>query len=69
MTLTVESKISALLADERTKAILDAHCPGMSSDPRIQLAMNMTLSQIMPLSEGKITSQVIRAISEDLAAL
>jgi hypothetical protein len=69
MTLTVESKISALLADDCAKAILDRHCPGMSNDPRIQMAMGMTLKQIMPLSQGRITTDVIEAISADLATL
>jgi hypothetical protein len=41
----------------------------MSSDPRIQMAMGMTLKQIMPLSQGRITTDVIEAISADLAKL
>jgi hypothetical protein len=30
---------------------------------------NMTLNQIMPLSQGQITPQAIQAISEDLAKI
>jgi len=69
MTLTIESTISALLADERAKAILDRHCPGMSSDSQLKIAMGMTLKQVMPFSQGRITPDVIDAISVDLAAL
>ncbi len=69
MALTGESIISALLADERAKAILEKHCPGMTRDPRLKMAMKMTLKQIMPLSQGRITPGKIEAISEDLAKL
>ncbi|MGO9016798.1 MAG: hypothetical protein ACLQVJ_00455 [Syntrophobacteraceae bacterium] len=69
MSLTDESKISALLADDRAKAVIDKHCPGMTSDPRLSMAMGMTLKQIMPLSQGRITPGIIEAISEDLATL
>ncbi len=69
MAVTVESKISVLLADEGAKAILEKHCPGMTSDPRLKMAMGMTLKQIMPLSQGRITLSKIEAISEDLAKL
>ncbi|SPF34129.1 hypothetical protein SBDP1_120029 [Syntrophobacter sp. SbD1] len=54
MSRTVESKISALMADDRAKAILDRHCPGLRSDPRLQVAMGMTLKQIMPFPDGRI---------------
>ncbi|SPF38455.1 conserved hypothetical protein [Syntrophobacter sp. SbD1] len=69
MELTVESKISALLGDERSKEVVAKHCPGLTDDPRMSMAMNMTLSQIIPFSGGKLTPQIIEAIAEDLAKL
>ncbi|MFH0728718.1 MAG: hypothetical protein V2B19_20585 [Pseudomonadota bacterium] len=69
MALTVDSKLSALLADKGAKAIIDNRCPGMSRDPRLRMAMGMTLKQIMPLSQGRITSEIIDMISKDLAEL
>jgi len=69
MAVTIESPISVLLADERIKAILDKHLPGMTSDIRLKMAMGMTLKQIMPMSQGRITVSKIEAISADLAAL
>ncbi len=69
MAVTAESTIGALLADEQAKAILDKHLPGMTSDPRLRMAMGMTLKQIMPMSQGKITLSKIEAISEDLTKL
>jgi para-nitrobenzyl esterase len=69
MAVTAESKIGVLLADEQAKAIIEKHLPGMTSDPRLKMAMGMTLKQIMPLSQGKITLGKIEAISEDLTKL
>ncbi|MGO9016796.1 MAG: hypothetical protein ACLQVJ_00445 [Syntrophobacteraceae bacterium] len=69
MELTIESKISALLGNERSKEVVAKHCPGLQDDPRMNMAMNMTLSQIIPFSGGKITPQIIEAIAEDLAKL
>ncbi len=69
MAVTAESKIGVLLADEQAKGIIEKHLPGMTSDPRLKMAMGMTLKQIMPMSQGKITLSKIEAISEDLAKL
>ena len=69
MAATIDSPISALLADDRVKTIIEKHCPGMTSDPRLKMARGMTLKQIMPLSQGRITMNKIEAISEDLAKL
>ena len=66
MAVTVGSTIAVLLADERIKTIIEKHCPGMTTDPRLKMAMGMTLKQIMPLSQGRITTSKIEAISEDL---
>lgn len=69
MAITVESPMCALLADEQAKTVLEKHCPGMADDPRMKLAMGMTLKQIMPLSGGRVTASIIDAIAEDLEKL
>ena len=69
MATTVDSPMSVLFADERVKTILEKHCPGMTSDPKMKMAMGMTLKQIMPFSGGRVTASIIEAISEDMAKL
>jgi hypothetical protein len=69
MALTIESALSELLANESVKAILDRHCPGLSGDSRIKMAMGMTLKQVMPFSQGQITAAAVEAIAADLAKL
>jgi hypothetical protein len=69
MALTVESKLSELLADAQSKEVVEKHLPGISTHPMLGMIQGMTLNQIMPLSQGQITPQAIQAISEDLAKL
>jgi hypothetical protein len=69
MALTIDSTIGTLLNNQQAKEILDKHCPGMTSDPRLKMAMGMTLKQIMPLSRGKLTLSQIDAVKEELEKL
>ncbi|MGC8493319.1 MAG: hypothetical protein ACP5SH_16450 [Syntrophobacteraceae bacterium] len=69
MALTIRSTLSELIADERSKDILSKRMPGLLDDPRIGMAMGMTLDQIAPFSGGKITQQLIDDVAEDLAQL
>lgn len=67
--LSVESPMSELMANEGAKAIIEKHCSVMTSDPRFQKAMGMTLKMIKPMSNGKVTQTMIEAIAQDLAQL
>ena len=69
MKLTVESKISELLGDERSKEVVEKHLPGLSAHPAIAMAGSMTLNQIIPFSGGQITPEAIQAIAADLENL
>jgi hypothetical protein len=69
MGLTIESKLSELLADARSKEVVEKHLPGISTHPMLGMIQSMTLDAIMPLSQGQITPQALQAISEDLGKL
>jgi len=68
MALTTDSKIGDLLSDEKAKAILDKHLSGLSY-AQIAMAKLMTLKMLAPVSGGKITSDILKAIEEDLNKL
>jgi hypothetical protein len=63
------SMISDLLANPATKAVIDKDLPGLTADPRLQQAMSMTLTDIEPYSEGKITDAVLAKVQTDFDAL
>ena len=63
------STISDLLANPATKAVVDKDMPGLTADPRLEQAMSMTLTDIEPYSEGKITDAVLAKVQNDFDAL
>jgi hypothetical protein len=63
------STISDLLANPTTKAIVDKDLPGLTADPRLEQAMSMTLTDIEPYSEGKITDAVLAKVQADFDAV
>ena len=66
---TIESSIEALINDPATKAVMDKHLPGLAEHSAYGQFKGMTLRQVAPFSEGKITNAIIAAIDADLKAL
>ena len=59
----------AMFINESGKAILEKHCSAMTSDPRFKGAMGMTLKQVRPMSQGKITQEIYDAVAKELELL
>jgi hypothetical protein len=66
---TINSTIKDLLANPATAAILEKHLPGISQHPVLPQIQDMTLAQVAPISQGKLTQAMIDAIDADLKAL
>ena len=69
MALSIDSTIGELLADEKAKAVLEKHLPGISTNAQIDMAKGMSLKAIAPMSQGAITDVIVSAIAEDLSKL
>lgn len=69
MPLSIESALSEIWANENGKAILEKHCSAMTNDPRFKSAMNMTLKQVRPMSQGKITQEIYDLVTKELDQL
>jgi hypothetical protein len=69
MPLSIESPLSAISANEGGKAILEKHCSAMTADPRFKGAMGMTLKQVRPMSQGKITQEIYDTVAKELEQL
>ena len=69
MALSMDSKIGDILANPKGKAILDKNLPGFSTNPQMAMAKGMTLKMIAPMSGGKITPAILKAIDEELKKL
>lgn len=67
--ISIESSISELLRNESAKAILERHCSILMSDSRLKMAMGMTLKQVIPMSQGKVTIAMVELVARELAEL
>ncbi len=66
---SLDTPIETLMADPKAKAVIDADLPGMSTHPMYDSFKSMTLGQLAPMSQGKITDAVLAKVAADLAAI
>ena len=71
---TAETKLSVeatpvadLMANEKAKAVLEKHIPGIGAHPSYDMFKGMTLVELKPYSEGQITDETLAAIKSELA--
>lgn len=66
---TIDTPIEALMADERAKAAVSAHLPGIDQHPAYGQFKSLSLKAVAPFSQGLITDEVLAKIAADLAAI
>jgi hypothetical protein len=66
---TVDTPIEALMADERAKAVVTKHLPGIDQHPAYEQFKAISLKSLAPFSQGLITDEVLGKIEADLAAI
>ena len=66
---TVDTPIEALVADERAKAVLTKHLPGIDQHPAFDQFKALSLKALAPFSQGMITDEMLAKIAADLAAI
>jgi hypothetical protein len=66
---TVDTPIEALMADERAKAVVTKHLPGIDLHPAYDQFKAISLKSLAPFSQGMITDEVLGKIEADLAAI
>lgn len=66
----LDTPIEELVADEKAKAVLTAGIGiDLSEHPAYEQFKGMSLRQVQPFSEGKITDEMLKKIETDLAAI
>jgi hypothetical protein len=69
MSYSIATPLGDLLDNERTKAVLETHLPGISDFPGISMGRGYPLETVANFSGGKITSAHLSKIDADLKAL
>jgi hypothetical protein len=65
--VSLDTPIEQLLANEKSKAVLDARIPGLSSHPMLDSFKTMSLKQLQPMASGRVTDEMLAAVAADLA--
>jgi hypothetical protein len=66
---TLDTPISALIADPAAKAVLDKDLPGMSTDSNLPKFEDKSLRQLQPMTGGQLTDDLLKKTGDDLAAI
>ena len=66
---TLDTPIEALVADARTKAVLDKYLPGIGGHPAYEQFKALSLAALAPFSQGMITDDMLAKVAADLAAI
>lgn len=66
---SIDTPIEALVADERAKAVLVKHLPGIDQHPAYDQFKALSLKTLAPFSQGMITEEMLAKIDADLAAI
>lgn len=67
--LSIDSPIEALVADPAAKAVLEGVIPGLPAHPAYDQFKAMSLTQVQPYSGGAVTDEMIKKITDGLAAI
>ena len=66
---TIDMPIETLMADDRAKAVIATHLPGIDQHPAYAQFKAMSLKAVQPFSQGMITDELLAKIAADLAAI
>lgn len=65
----LDTPLQDLLANEAAKAVLDKDLPGLTALPQLEMIKGLSLRQLQPYSDGKLTDEVLAKTGTDLAAI
>ena len=66
---SLDTPIEALMADERAKAVVTTHLPGIDQHPAYEQFKALSLKALAPFSQGLISDELLGKIATDLAAI
>ena len=66
---STDTAIETLMADERAKAVVIKHIPGLDQHPAYEQFKALSLKALAPFSQGQINDELLGKIEADLAAI
>jgi hypothetical protein len=71
MKLTLDSTVGEILKDTQAVEILEGYVPGISTNPMIEFAKDMTLKSLLALPQAEqfgITEEMVNQVLEQINA-
>lgn len=65
----LDTPLQDIVADEKGKAVIEKHFPGMIALPEYEMFKAISLTQLQPYSNGKLTDEMLAATAKDLAEI
>jgi hypothetical protein len=65
----LDTPLQDIVADEKGKAVIEKHFPGMIALPEYEMFKAISLTQLQPYSNGKITDEMLAATAKDLTEI
>ena len=67
--LSIDTPLTDLMADPRTRKVMDRHLPGVKDNPHYAMIEGMSLRELAPMSQGKLTPEALAKIEAELQAV
>lgn len=69
--MSADTNMGVLLDNPKTRAVLEKHIPGISQGTEMELAIarSMSLSELAPISDGRVTDEMLKNINAELSQL
>lgn len=65
--LTIDSPLEELMANPKTRTVIEKELPGLDKHPMYERFKAMSLVRLQPLSSGQISEEKVAAVKEALA--
>lgn len=65
----LDTPIGELLADYRSKKVLDRDMPGLSTDKNLDKLKSLSLKRLAPLSGGRLSPDLLEKVGKHLAEI
>ena len=65
----LDTPIETLMANPKTKAVIDADLPTVATHPSYEMFKSMSLNELVPMTNGALTDEVLKKVAADLAAV
>ncbi|MBA3035651.1 MAG: hypothetical protein FP814_04075 [Desulfobacterium sp.] len=69
MGFSEKSTLKEVMENESSKAVMEKHVPGISTNPMLKMGYSMSLKKVSGIPQTGISAEKLKAILDDLSKL